>query len=140
MHTAQAFVYLQPLLLDLVELLAAIVLAMLMPQVPYIAAAITRMLHLKNNDAARAALAAALYDGIHFAEAAADDAVTHVGGIDVGDPRLAAVANYAIVHAPAERRALGLTDEKLVAMAQVAIKQFTPSADPAPGATTETKP
>lgn len=118
-------VYIQPILTDAVEILAAIIMALLAPKVPAIAASIANLLHLNSNDKARLAIAQAMYDGGHLLDQVAEDAVTHVGPIDAGDPKVAFIANYAITHAPDELAHLGYDKAKVVSMAASAVAQIT---------------
>lgn len=136
MHTI--LVQAQPFVTLTFHVALALAALLLSPYVPQIASAVARFVHLQNNSIARATIAQILYDGLHYVNGVADDAATHVGTIDVGDPRLAALVNFAKAHSADELRHLGVTDEKLIAMAQIAAKQFPDAVASSPTKTKET--
>jgi len=112
-HTAQTTIDLGPVLVALVNVLVPALLAWLGYELKQSRA-------LSADTAARDGIMAIAADGAHYAQNFANKSFTSVGNIDVGDPYVAATANYILKSATDEIAHLNLSDEDVIRLATAA--------------------
>lgn len=125
---APTVVQVQPFLHVALTLVAIVVLALIPMVAKPLADAATQKFHLSSAAVVSDGLTKLAYDAVHFGENYCDQQVRTVKGIDVGDPKIAAAANWLLVHASDEIAHLNLTDQEVINT----VKAILPQAKPAP--------
>jgi hypothetical protein len=118
-------VSLQPAFTFALQFAAAVALTLAVPLVNTLLDKISTKLGLQANATAHATIDGVVEDAIHYAQTYAVQALTKVGPIDIGNPQVAAAANFVIGHAPEELAQLGFTEQHVIDLVRSALQQTT---------------
>ncbi len=116
-------VYLQPILGDIVQLAATLVLIMAIPLANRLIARIETKFHLQSNATARATIDGLVEDAVAYGKAYAVTAITRVGPIDTGNPIVASAANFLLKHGAEEMEQLNHDPSHAVELVKAALGQ-----------------
>jgi hypothetical protein len=133
--SAPALVQVQPFLHDLLTFTGIVLMAVIPLIVQPVAKAVSDHFHLKSAAQLSNSLQGLAYDAAHYGVAYADTKITAVKGINVGDPTVAAAANWLLKHASDEIANLNLTDAEVIGTVKAILPQLSrtlaPPAKPA---------
>jgi hypothetical protein len=124
-------VQVQPFLHDLLMVAGIVVLVLLPLIIKPLADAATKNFHLASAAKVSDVLTKLAYDAVHFGINYCDAQIRTVRGIDVGDPKLAAAANWLLTHASDEIAHLNLTDQEVIGTVKAVFPQVKFSPPPA---------
>lgn len=114
--------YLQPILSDVVQIAATLVLLVAIPLANRVIERIETKFHLQANATARATIDGLVEDAVAYGKAYAVTAVTKVGPIDTGNPVVASAANFLLKHGDDELKQLGHDPSHAVELIKAALE------------------
>ena len=114
-------IYLQPILLDAVQLMGIVVLAFAMPVINRVVEKVETKFHLQSNATARASIDGIVDNAVSYGEKFADAEVTKVGPIETGNPLVASAANFVLSHGADELAQLNHDPQHVIQLVQAAM-------------------